>query len=514
MKKHSFYRNLSIGALVLGILLISSCREDFAYVPSSGNLLFSKDTVFLDTIFTNIGSATYSLKVYNTTDEDILIPFVGMETGQASSYRLNVDGLAGKEFEDIPLLAKDSLFVFVETTFDVSQTAQNTFLLTEDVVFGTGTSVQRIPLVTLVKDAVFLFPPTLPDGSRQTVILGTDELGNDIVVPGFNLTPEQLVFTNEKPYVIYGYAALSESQTLIMEPGARVHFHDNSGIVVDSGANLEINGELSMDEELLENEVIFEGDRLEPAYADEPGQWGTIWIKSGSVGNQINHLTIKNAATGIRIAGDPQDVAPELTLRNTQIYNSLNDNLWATSSSITGENLVLGGAGNTSMILDGGGNHQFVHCTFGNYWNNGFRRGPTLRLSNSDGTTASDLENASFINCILFGSSIREIALFQDSGAAFNFGFQNCLIQFEDTAGEFADDPLYDFDNTSLYSNTIFNQPPEFLQPFQDQFQIGVGSAAIDAADSNVPTPLPQDILGNDRTPNPDIGAYEFVNEN
>ena len=514
MEKHWFYRNLSVGAIVLAILFISSCREDFEYVPSSGNLTFSKDTVFLDTIFTNIGSSTYSLKVYNPTDDDILIPFVGMETGQASSYRLNVDGLAGKEFQDIPLLAKDSLFVFVETTFDISQTAQNSFLLTEDLVFGNGNNAQRIPLVTLIKDAVFLFPPTLPNGSRQMVVLGTDEMGNEIVVPGFDLAPEQLIFTNEKPYVIYGYAALSESQTLTMEPGVQVHFHNNSGIVVGNGANLQINGALSMDEELLENEVIFEGDRLEPTYADEPGQWGTIWIKSGSVGNQINHLTIKNAATGIRIAGSPQDIAPSLTLSNVQIYNSLNDNIWATSANVVGENLALGGAGNTSMTLDGGGNHQFTHCTFGNYWSNGFRRGPTLLLSNSDGATPSNLENANFRNCIIFGSATRELALLQDVGADFNFLFQNCLIQFEDTSGEFADDPLYDFDNNSIYTNNIFNQSPEFLQPFQNQFQIETGSAAIDVAESNIPTPIPTDILGNDRTQNPDIGAYEFVNEN
>jgi hypothetical protein len=37
----------------------------------------------------------------------------------------------------------------------------------------------------------------------------------------------------------------------------------------------------------------FEGDRLEPEYADVPGQWGTIWLTNGSTNNIINHLTIK-----------------------------------------------------------------------------------------------------------------------------------------------------------------------------------------------------------------------------
>ncbi len=61
-------------AILCGIILWSSCRNDFETVPSTGNLEFSRDTVFLDTIFTNIGPSTYNLKVYNRSDEDINIP--------------------------------------------------------------------------------------------------------------------------------------------------------------------------------------------------------------------------------------------------------------------------------------------------------------------------------------------------------------------------------------------------------------------------------------------------------
>ena len=95
--------------LFCSIVLWSSCRNDFETVPSTGNLEFSRDTVFLDTVFTNIGSSTYNLKVYNTSDEDILIPSIKLSKGQESNYRMNVDGLIGnealigKEFENIEL---------------------------------------------------------------------------------------------------------------------------------------------------------------------------------------------------------------------------------------------------------------------------------------------------------------------------------------------------------------------------------------------------------------------------
>ena len=98
------------------VILWSSCRNDFETVASTGNLEFSRDTVYLDTVFTNIGSSTYNLKVYNRSNDDINIPTIALGDGEASNYRLNVDGIPGKTFEDITILAKDSIFIFIETT--------------------------------------------------------------------------------------------------------------------------------------------------------------------------------------------------------------------------------------------------------------------------------------------------------------------------------------------------------------------------------------------------------------
>jgi len=109
-------------SLILNIIIIvfwSSCREDFNFKVTETQLSFSKDSVYLDTVFTNIGSSTYNLKVYNNSNENILIPNIDLENGENSYYRLNVDGIygtqndSGKHFENIELLAKDSLFIFI-----------------------------------------------------------------------------------------------------------------------------------------------------------------------------------------------------------------------------------------------------------------------------------------------------------------------------------------------------------------------------------------------------------------
>ena len=67
--------------ICLVLISVSSCRKDFNTIPSSGALEFSKDTVFLDTVFTNIGSATYNLKVYNRGKNAITIPEIKLENG-------------------------------------------------------------------------------------------------------------------------------------------------------------------------------------------------------------------------------------------------------------------------------------------------------------------------------------------------------------------------------------------------------------------------------------------------
>jgi len=121
-------------ALIL--LVFSSCRKDFSAELSSGKLTFSKDTVYLDTVFTNIGSSTYNLKVYNKSNKNISVPFIGLGKGENSFYRLNVDGMPGKIFENVEILAKDSLYIFIETTIDYSQVTNPIY--TDEIVFDSG----------------------------------------------------------------------------------------------------------------------------------------------------------------------------------------------------------------------------------------------------------------------------------------------------------------------------------------------------------------------------------------
>ena len=305
---------------ILGLVILwSSCRKDFDYQASTGNLSFSKDTVYLDTVFTNIGSSTYSLKVYNHSNTDIQIPSISLKKSLNSKYRINVDGQAGQEFYNIPLLAKDSLYIFIETTFDISSIGENEFLYTDEILFDSGINQQSVSLVTLIKDAIFLYPKKDTNGIFETISLENIE-GENTMVNGFILDDSKLNFTNEKPYVIYGYAAIPENEILIIDAGVRIYFHQNSGLFVQANSKLQINGSLSTDQLALENEVIFQGDRLEPDFNDIPGQWGSIWFDKKSTASQINHLTIKNATVGLFVNGTNSEDLINLKITNSQIY--------------------------------------------------------------------------------------------------------------------------------------------------------------------------------------------------
>ena len=143
--------------LLTGVLIsMSSCRNDFQFEPSTGGLEFSKDTVYLDTVFTNIGSSTYRLKVYNRSDKDISIPKIRLQKGITSKYRIMVDGMTGdtgaegKIFSNVELLAKDSLYIFIEVTADVASANPTDFLYTDKILFDNiGGTPQDVDLVTL-----------------------------------------------------------------------------------------------------------------------------------------------------------------------------------------------------------------------------------------------------------------------------------------------------------------------------------------------------------------------------
>ncbi|MFC3335932.1 hypothetical protein [Flavobacterium palustre] len=488
------------------LITICSCRSDFSTVPSSGKLAFSRDTVFLDTVFSTISSSTYLLKVYNHSKNDINIPTIKLGKGLNSKYRMTVDGMQGennKTFNNVTLLAKDSLYVFIETTPNIADANSNDFLYTDDIEFDSGSNLQKVALLTLVKDAVFLYPKRLNDGKTETVTFDNTELSGFYLDENDATNGNELHFTNQKPYVIYGYATVPEGKTVVFDAGARVYFHAKSGLIVPQGATLQCNGNISTTSK-QEKEVIFEGDRLEADYANVPGQWAAIWLRDGSTKHNINHLTIKNATIGLRI--DNHDNTT-VSIKNSQIYNSSNYGILAQNARIKGENIVINTAGQAALACTYGGNYEFTHCTFNNNWSNASQL--TLAINNyksGANPEAKDLTKATFNNCIIYGAYSNEFSLNKNNAALFEYQFNNCLLKTDANSTN----PLYNFTaDATHYNKIILNQNPHFFDVAKNKLNIDNTSAAF--AKGNPAYLIPLDINGKSRTSPPDLGAYQSI---
>ena len=474
--------------ILVGLALFSSsCRKDV--LSADGALTFSADTVIFDTVFTTVGSITRQFKIYNPSSDEVNISSIMLAGGQQSKYRMNLDGVAGIAFSNIAIPGKDSLFVFVDVTLDPNNLTQPA-IVTDSILFNTNGNIQDVDLVAFGWDADFTFPTVFNNPIGPYTFLDCD-----------------ITWTSTKPHVIYGWAVVPDGCTLTIEAGARVYSHKNSGIIVDEGGTLIVNG-------TPQNQVVFASDRLDDFYEDQAGEWNTIWLYAGSVNNEIHGAIIKNGNIGIRVDSLAANSNPNLVVTNTIIENMAGISLLSIEATIEAYNCVFGNAGQYSAALTRGGTYDFYHCTFGNYWFNGNRQTPALLLNNwieSQGSVFTyDLNRAYFGNCIVYGNNLSELGLDRNNASAFNFEFDNCLLKIDFNA----QDPI-DINNVNEFHDIIYNENPNFVEPSEQNFSLDTLSPAMNAGNIGITNVdvgiMGTDVIGNFRPfgSNPDIGAYE-----
>jgi len=505
--KHQTMQKIFVGSVIFLLVIFSfSCRKNFDVIPGNADFRVEKDTVLMDSVFTNISSRTYNVKIYNTSDNDISLKSVHLEQGNNSFYRLNVDGEAGKSVKNVMIHAKDSIYVFIEVTADIDQLSSPIY--EDKIIVEDRGKTDEILLVSFIKDAYFLYPKRFPDGRKDSLTVYTDpDTGEKSKVAGYFLNNDT-TFTATKPIVVYGHVAVPDGKTLTIEQDAHLYFHFNSGLIVWKNATLKVNGTLG-------HEVIFEDDRMEEAFEHKSGMWNYIWLMSNSKNNEINYAFIKNAEVGI-IAHPSNDANPMLRIKNTKLFNHSLVGIYALATNIEGENLVINNTGLSAINLSLGGKYDFKHCTFVNF-SNGIRNEKSAAvyvnnyLKTKDEIYVFDLERFNLSNCIVDGSNSIEFFLDKNPNADFNYRIRNSAIKFNDPRHVFADVPEVDFSDIAHYQNVMLNQNMDFWNPEENILQIGSSSTAINQGDISTAQQVPLDILGVDRTQSPDLGAYQHA---
>ena len=462
MHMRFFISSVFIGLLFLFGASLSSCGKHI--VLSKNHLSFSKDTVVFDTVFTTIGSTTQQFKIYNTDKKAIHIDEIELMGGTSSKFYMNVDGLKGTKLTDINIEGEDSLFVFVEVTLDPN--GANLPLIIEDSIrFRTNGVDQFVKLAVWGQDAYFHYKD-LNEGN----------------------------WPNDKPHVIYGYAAIDSAKTLNIPAGTHIHMHKNAILYVYK-STLNIQGTLG-------NEVMIEGDRLEQDYKDVAGQFYGIYFQQARPCT-IDYAIIKNGTAGVHLySEDPTNTGYTLTMTNTIIKNQARYGVFIyAGAKVKAENCIVAKNGTHALFVLQGGDFNFNHCDLLGY---GSSTNPAVGISNyyndytAGQTNVSSIEEGKLYNCVVTGNLATEFAMdtIQMSGVVLQFDFKNTVLRSE----EIYTDSFYD-------ASIIWNGQAAFTDPSNFDFTFGASS---DLQGNGVSSSVVTDILGNPRNNPPDIGAIEM----
>ena len=441
-------------------LSMSSCNKN--KFLSKKNLEFSVDTLVFDTVFTTIGSTTHQFKIYNKENKPVNIEEIELMGGTNSPFRINIDGNIGTKLNDIEVLAKDSIYAFVEVTLNVNGGILP--LIVEDSIrFRTNGVDQYVKLAVWGQDAYFHYKD-LNEGT----------------------------WPNDKPHVIYGYAGIDSAKTLNIQAATQVYMHKNSLLYVYK-STLNVQGTLG-------NEVVFQGDRLEADYDDVSGQYYGIYFQEARP-SSIEYAIIKNGTAGIHLySEDPTNAGYTLDLKNTIIKNQARYGVFIYSGAkVKAENCIIAKNGTHALIVLEGGDFNFNHCDLLGY---GSSQNPAVGISNfytdysTSTTNVASIHEGKLYNCILSGNLETELAIdtIQMAGVNLNFDFKNCLIKSQQIQSD------------SFYQNIFWNNNPMFIDI--NNFDFKFASSSILNA-NGISSSVVTDILGNPRNNPPDIGAIE-----
>lgn len=488
-------RRFSIHLFILAIIAIvvmpacDGLDENYSTNPTH-RLSFSTDTLSFDTVFSTIGSTTKQFMIYNTNSDPLNIESIMLASGEATGFRINVDGRKGSRFNNVGILAKDSMYVLVEVTVDPNGGDQP--LLIEDSVLFTV------------------------NGIRQSVLL--EAYGQDVnLMRGGIVIESDSTLRANRPYLVYDSVVVSSGARVNIEKGAIFYMHDKAKLVVEGSINA-----LGT----KDDPIVFRGDRLDYILSDllpydrTPGQWDGILFKSDSYDNILENVIVRNGISGLYF--EPSSVERnKIRIVDSQITNMETDLLYALNCDITAINSEFSNAcGNVITLV--GGKYQFTHCTIANYMSLKKREfsnrifpleSRTLYLINeaeiTDGVNPAII-NARFDNCIIDGGFEDELSI-KDEGSGFKHMFNHCLIKGKSRDGENFNG--CEFIKRAPSYRMLGSKADKYTFDFRPD---SASSVMVGKADPEIVKSYPFDRYKVNRLTNEfgaSIGAYEFVKD-
>ena len=462
-----------IASMLLASAALSSCIEDGFTSSPSDQPAFSTDTVRMGTLFTLDASPTQRFIVYNRHDKGLNISRIAFSDDPGNNFRLNVDGMSGREFNNVEIRRQDSIFVFVETTLPEN---------------GRNMAVDLIAHIEFQTNGVSNKLPVKATGRDVTRLKGNTRYTTDTHL------------TADKPYQVFDSLVVENGASLTIPAGTEMFFHDDARIVVHGSLHVE---------GTAEKPVSVTGDRFGFVAAAIPyeimsGQWRGIEFTPTSSGNSISHATIRNSAEGLRLDNVAQGSnSPALRIVNSQVRNTKGYILQAAHSNVEASGCEFTDA-SLGLVRLVGGTHTFNHCTFANYYLFTALGGPAVQFGhiNADNADSDNAELpylvADFSNSIIYGNGTELSHGDLDNTEIY---LRNCMLK---SAGS----------NDEHFINCLWEKDPLYLtdrEAYHFDYRLQAGSPAIGAGDPALTNPdTATDRFGTPRsTDAPTLGAYE-----
>ena len=463
--------------LILTAIFVSgifhACRiEDEFTTDPSAKLQFSVDTIYFDTVFTQLDSSgvrpisvTQQIRVTNP-NKNAVKTNIRLSGNFQSLFKLNIDGQSTNQVYGKEIYGKDSLIIFVQCY--IPSGSQNLpFIVTDQILFETNGNIQDVDLVAWGQDANYLFNDVLDCNS-----------GN-------------LRWTADKPYVIYDSILVPEGCVLTIDAGARIHSYNKSSILV--AGTLIVNGTAN-------NPVIFEGTRLDGDYKELSNQWAGIRFLPRSKNNVITGSIIRNGFIGVEVDSQSVNSNPNLTITQSHIYNMSAVGIVGYSSHIVAANNIISDCGQFGFFGALGGKYQLVHNTIASYNTKFNRQNPILVFDN---TPYFDQQNnivarynLSFelVNNIVYGSLDEEFLI---NSHPQGLPITTPIIQSN----------LIRTKQSSLNTNgNVINRDPLFENFIINDYRLKANSPA---KNTGTQTNILVDFKNNPRSNTPSMGCWE-----
>lgn len=447
-------------------------------------LTFSCDTLSFDTVFTEQGSATAQIMVYNPNKDALLIDRVWLDKGAV--FRVNVDGEPQLErLTNLQINGGDSLFVFVRADIDPTN-VNNPVLVTDRLCFH------------------------LANDATQSVAL--EAYGQDVTRIGskgcghtryFNYT-----FTADKPYLIYDTLIIEGA--LRMNEGARLYMH--SGACIYALGNVTANGTLA-------HPVIIRGDRLDRLFEHVPylyagGSWNGIYlIAENAKTYRFEYVDILSGNIGLYCYKEGAGTLSKLTMNGCRIHNHTLYGLVLINTDAEVSNTEISNCA-SYCVYCAGGTHKFVHTTVASYFGQTDVRIQSVIKEDAAAVYIDNLSktepftNTSFSNSIITGVRKQQLVLATPLDRYYEGSFIGNYLKSDSLHIPNARENVYwtAAEKKPVFRNTYFKYQEYVYYDFRLD-SLGPAVAIGDSIEA-LPYPLDRNGIARDLC-KPDAGCYQ-----